>query len=112
MFSSTHTSLRALFICLGFRSASRSWRLLTFSWGISKVYENDAAVSDSFLWLRLITQGVGFAFIAFTYYFSTRAERTARHILGMISFASVISIYLFLGTYHSHGVGGESAETW
>jgi hypothetical protein len=45
----------------------------------------------------LITQSFGFAFVAFTYYFSSKTERATKFFLGIISFASGISILLFLG---------------
>ena len=70
---------------------------LAFSYfflGMSLLYENDVAVSESFLWLRLVTQSFGFAFIAFSYYFSSKTERITKYFLGLIAFASVISILL------------------
>lgn len=67
------------------------------SLGMALLYQSEAAVSESFLWLRLITQTFGFAFIAFSYYFSSKAERATKYFLGTISFASLISIFLFLG---------------
>jgi hypothetical protein len=73
---------------------------LAFSYiflGMALLYQSEAAVSESFLWLRLITQTFGFAFVAFTYYFSSETERVTKYFLGIISFASVISILLFFG---------------
>jgi len=64
--------------------------------GLYLLSRNDVVLSESFLWLRLIAQSYGFAFIAFTYYFSARAERTMRHFLGVISLVSVFPILLFL----------------
>lgn len=65
-----------------------------FFLGLSLLYGNNVEISDSFLWLRLITQSSGLAFIAFSYYFSSKTERTTRYFLGLITFASVISIVL------------------
>jgi hypothetical protein len=72
--------------------------LLAFSYvflGASLVFESNVALSEQFLWLRLITQSYGFAFIAFTYYFSSKTERATKHFLSIISFASAITILLF-----------------
>jgi len=65
--------------------------------GVSLLYENDVAVSEVFLWFRLITQSFGFAFVVFTYYFSSKTEKTAKYFLSIISLASVISILLVFG---------------
>lgn len=89
----TH-SIYLLGLPVGFSFLAFSYIFL----GISLLYENDVIVSESFLWLRLITQSFGFAFVAFTYYFSSKSERATKFFLGMISFASIISILLFLGT--------------
>jgi hypothetical protein len=75
---------------IGFSFLASSYFFL----GMSLLYENDVAVSESFLWLRLVTQSFGFAFIAFSYYFSSKTERTTKHFLGLIAFASAISILL------------------
>lgn len=57
--------------------------------------EENAVFSDSMLWLRLITQSFGFAFIAFSYYFSAKTDKPARYLLMMASVASVLSIIVF-----------------
>jgi hypothetical protein len=79
---------------IGFSFLASSYFFL----GMSLLYENDVAISDSFLWFRLITQSFGFASIAFSYYFSSKTERTTRYFLGLITFASVISILLVFVT--------------
>jgi thiol:disulfide interchange protein len=75
---------------IGFSFLASSYFFL----GMSLLYENDATISNSFLWLRLITQSFGFAFIAFSYYFSSKTERTTKYFLGLITFSSAISILL------------------
>jgi hypothetical protein len=50
-----------------------------------------------FLWLRLVAESYGFAFIAFSYYFSSNPERTAKYFLVLISVASFVSVLLLLG---------------
>lgn len=73
---------------------------LAFSYiflGWSLVFGNIATISESFLWLRLITQTYGFAFIAFAYYFSRKSEEQQRSSLGMILLISAISIFLLVG---------------
>ena len=86
-------SIHLLGLPVGFSFLAFSYIFL----GMSLLYENNVAVSESFLWLRLITQSFGFAFVAFTYYFSSKTERATKFFLGIISFASGISILLFLG---------------
>jgi len=73
---------------------------LAFSYvflGMSLIYEKNVAISESFLWLRLITQSFGFAFVAFAYYFSSKSEKTTKYSFGLISLVSIISILLFFG---------------
>ena len=77
---------------IGFSFLASSYFFL----GISLLYEDGVAVSDSFLWFRLIAQSFGFALVAFAYYFSSKTERATKYILGLITFASVISILLVL----------------
>jgi len=59
------------------------------------LFEENAVFSSSLLWLRLITQSFGFAFIAFSYYFSAKTDRPVRQLLMVISAASVLSILVF-----------------
>lgn len=75
---------------IGFSFLASSYLFL----GMSLLYENDVAVSESFLWLRMVTLSFGFAFIAFSYYFSSKTARTTKYFLGLVAFASVISILL------------------
>jgi hypothetical protein len=89
----THSSY-LLGLPVGFSFLAFSYIFL----GMSLLYENDVAVSESFLWLRLVTQSFGFAFVAFTYYFSSKTERATKFFWGIVSFASGIYILLFLGT--------------
>jgi len=63
--------------------------------GLSSFYESDVMVTEQFLWLRLITQNFGFAFVAFAYYFSSKAEGATRRSLFIISFASGMTLLLF-----------------
>jgi hypothetical protein len=70
---------------LGFSFLAASYVFL----GMFLVYSN-----GFFLWLRLITESYGFAFIAFSYYFSSNAERTAKYFLVFIALASFVSILL------------------
>ncbi len=83
--------------------------------GISMLHEtSNPAISESFLWLRIAAQSFGFIFIAFTYYFSSKDERTTKNLLIVISFASTVSVSLimvgaalsapFLGTSSVHVV--------
>jgi hypothetical protein len=88
----THSSY-LLGLPVGFSFLAFSYIFL----GMSLLYGNDVAASESFLWLRLVTQSFGFAFVAFTYYFSSKTERVTKFFLGIISFASGISVLLFLG---------------
>lgn len=95
-FSKAYRLTRSLYLLglpVGFSFLASSYVFL----GMSLSYESDVAVSEQFLWLRLITQSYGFAFVAFTYYFSLRTERATKRFLGIISFASVVSILLFFG---------------
>ena len=59
------------------------------------LFEEDAVFSSSFLWLRLITQSFGCAFIAFSYYFTAKTDKPVRRLLMVISVASVLSILTF-----------------
>ena len=83
-------SVYLLGLPIGFSFLASSYLFL----GMSLLYENDLAVSNSFLWLRLITQSFGFAIVAFSYYFSSKTERPTKYPLGLITFASIISILL------------------
>lgn len=86
-------SIFLLGLPVGFSFLASSYVFL----GMSLLYENDVTVSESFLWLRLIAQSFGFIFIAFTYYFSSKTERSAKYLLATISLASVVSILLVIG---------------
>ncbi|MCP8304863.1 MAG: hypothetical protein H3Z50_05280 [archaeon] len=86
-------SIYLLGLPVGFTFLASSYIFL----GISLMYESDVAVSEPFLWLRLITQSLGFAFVAFTYYFSSKTERATKYFLSLVSLASAISILLFFG---------------
>jgi hypothetical protein len=57
---------------------------------------SNAAISESFLWLRIATQGFGYVFVAFTYYFSSKDEKTSKNLLLVITFASTVSVSLIL----------------
>jgi hypothetical protein len=87
------SSVHLLGLPIGFSFLASSFVFL----GMSILYENDVALSESFLWLRLITQSFGLAFVAFTYHFSSKEEKTATYFLGTVSLASAASILLFLG---------------
>lgn len=78
---------------IGFSFLASSYIFL----GMSLLYENDVAGSELFLLLRLITQSFGFVFVAFTYYFSSKSEKSTKYLLSIISVASVISILLVFG---------------
>jgi hypothetical protein len=73
---------------LGFSFLAASYVFL----GMFLLYSN-----GFFLWLRLITESYGFAFIAFSYYFASNTEKTAKYFLVLISLASFISVILLLG---------------
>jgi hypothetical protein len=83
------TSLLGLLV--GFSFLASSYIFL----GMFLFYGNNVAISESFLWLRLITQGYGYAFVAFAYYFSGKSEKTTKYFLGLISLFSAISVILF-----------------
>jgi len=68
--------------------------------GVSLLYENNMAVSEMFLWLRLIMQSYGFAFIAFAYYFSSKTNEASERVLRMISLPSVVTIILVFGALY------------
>lgn len=80
---------------VGFSFLSSSYIFL----GMFLLYENNVAVSGSFMWLRLVTQSYGFAFIAFAYYFSSKTERVNLIFRSFcaISLASAISLLLIFG---------------
>jgi hypothetical protein len=78
-------------LLIGFSFLASSYIFL----GMFLFYGNNAAISESFLWLRLVTQGYGYAFIAFAYYFSGKSEKTTKYFLGLISLFSAISVILF-----------------
>ena len=78
-------------LLVGFSLLASSYIFL----GMFLFYGNNVAISESCLWLRLITQGYGYAFIAFAYYFSGKTEKTTKYFLGMISLFSAISVILF-----------------
>ena len=67
-----------------------------FSLGASLLYKATSVSSEGFIWLYLVTQTFGFALIAFSYYFSKRTEERAKHVLEIVSLASVASILLIL----------------
>lgn len=87
-------SIYLLGLPFGFSFLASSYVFL----GLSLAYGNSVAVSEVFLWMRLIVQCYGFAFIAFAYYFPSRPERSTKRALGMISLASLVSILLFFAT--------------
>jgi hypothetical protein len=72
---------------LGFSFLAASYVFL----GMFLLYSN-----GFFLWLRLITESYGFAFIAFSYYFASNTEKTAKYFLVLISLASFVSVLLLL----------------
>jgi hypothetical protein len=86
-------SLFLLGLVLGFSFLAASYVFL----GMFLLYSSNLVFSGFFLWLRLIMQSYGFAFIAFSYYFSSNPERTAKYFLVLISAASFISVFLVLG---------------
>jgi hypothetical protein len=86
-------SAHLLGLPIGFSFLASSYAFL----GAYLLNENDVAVSESFLWLRLVTQSYGFAFVAFTYYFSSKTEMKAKYSLRVISLASAISLTLLFG---------------
>jgi hypothetical protein len=65
--------------------------------GLFLILNNNEALSSSFLWLRLVLQTYGFAFIAFSYRFSLETERTARFFLAVISLVSLVSVLSVFG---------------
>jgi hypothetical protein len=87
-------ALYLLGLLVGFLFLTSSYVFL----GMFILNENNEMVSESFLWLRLITQSYGIAFIAFSYYFSQKTEKTMKYFFSIIWIASAISILLFLGT--------------
>lgn len=82
-----------LSLLVGFLFLASSYIFL----GMSLFYKDNVSISESFLWLRLITQSYGFGFIAFGYYFSQKTEKATRHFLGIISLVSTFSVILILG---------------
>lgn len=66
------------------------------SLGVSMIYERSSVSSIGSLWLYLVTQTYGFAFVTISYYFSRKMEEKAKHILKIVSLASAISIFLIL----------------
>jgi hypothetical protein len=64
---------------------------------MSLLHEDSVTVLEPFLWLRLITQSFGFAFIAFAYYFSSRGERATKSYLCLVSFVSAFSVLFISG---------------
>jgi hypothetical protein len=94
LFSKAFRLTRAVYVVglpVGFSFLASSYALF----GLSYLYEGDVTVSEQLLWLRLITLGFGYAFIAFSYYFSSRTEEVTKNSLYMISSASVITLLLF-----------------
>jgi len=80
----------------GFLFLSSSYFLL----GLVLLYENNVTASELFLWLRLITQTYGFAFLSLCYYFSSKPDKEnpgCRSFFRLVLFASIISILLLLG---------------
>jgi hypothetical protein len=55
-------------------------------------FAENTLMMDFFLWLRLISQTYGFAFIAFSYHFFQKTEERTRFSLAIVSFASVVSV--------------------
>jgi hypothetical protein len=93
-FSKAYRFMRSTYLLgllVGFSFLASSYIFL----GMFLFYENNAAISESCLWLRLITQCYGYAFIAFAYYFSGKTEKTTKYFLGLISLFSAISVILF-----------------
>jgi hypothetical protein len=86
-------STHLLGLPLGFSFLASSYFFL----GISMLHEtSNVAISESFLWLRIVTQSFGFVFVAFTYYFSSKDERTSKNLLLVISFVSAVSVSLIM----------------
>ncbi|MEM3578452.1 MAG: hypothetical protein QXX51_08445 [Candidatus Bathyarchaeia archaeon] len=83
--------LYLLGLLIGFSLLAASYILL----GMFLFYENNAVISEQFLWARLIVQGFGYAFIAFAYYFSRKSEKATRFYFVLISLFCAISIGLF-----------------
>lgn len=96
LFAKAYRTVHATYLLglpIGFSFLASSYLFL----GISMLHEtSNAAISESFLWLRIATQTFGFVFVAFTYYFSSRDERTSRNLLLVISFASTVSVSLIM----------------
>jgi hypothetical protein len=114
LFVKAYRTIQATYLLglpIGFSFLASSYLFL----GISMLHEtSNPAISESFLWLRIATQSFGFIFIAFTYYFSSKDERTTKNLFIVISFASTVSVSLimvgaalsapFLGTSSVHVV--------
>jgi len=84
-------SISLLGLPIGFSHLALSYTFLA----LYLLYEENAIFSDSMLWLRLITQSFGCAFIAFSYYFTAKTDKPVRRLLMVISVASVLSILTF-----------------
>jgi hypothetical protein len=98
IFFKAYLSRRAVFLLglpIGFSFLAISYVFL----GLFLLYSDVVILSEGFLGLRLVTQSFGFAFIAFSYYFSAKPSsgRTAKNFLSVISAASIVSIFLIFG---------------
>jgi hypothetical protein len=94
LFSKAYRLTRSTYL-LGFQIGFLYLALSYIFLAIFKLYKNNATISEPFLWLRLIVQSYGFSFIAFSYHFSKKTEKTTKYFLGMISLSSAIFIALF-----------------
>jgi hypothetical protein len=86
-------SVYLLGLPIGFSFLACSYAFL----GASLLYGGGTVIPEEFMWLRLITRSYGFAFVAFTYFFSSRTERTTKRFLSVISLVSAISLLFVLG---------------
>jgi hypothetical protein len=96
IFVRTYRLLRSSYLLglpVGFSFLAASYVLL----GFFLILERSEAGADFLLWLRLIMQTYGFAFIAFSYHFSMKTERATKHYLAVISLVSVVSVLFVLG---------------
>lgn len=94
LFSKAYRLMRSTYLLglqIGFSYLALSYIFLA----IFKLYKNNTAISEPFFWLRLIVQSYGFAFIASSYHFSKKTEKTTKYFLGTISLSSAIFIALF-----------------
>jgi hypothetical protein len=78
---------------IGFSFLALSYILL----GASLPYEGGGTIQEVLIWSRLIARSYGFAFIAFTYFFSSKTERATKRFLGIISFFSATLLLFVFG---------------